>query len=454
MSAKVQTEAFNSKACTDFLAIIMKIRSLIKSLSLLLGASTLAFSQNQSPAYFTGGPLVYDDHVYQEGILSVRFAPAGNDLAMPIIALNSGQQLELSFDDLYEEFSDMSYTIYHCNADWTPSDLMRNDYSSNLADEYIQNFEYSLNTFIPYTNYKLSIPNQKVRLTKSGNYLLVIYRNNDKSQLVLSRRFMVYEEIVKVGALVKRATRVEKMQTHQEVDFEINHSNYAIPNPFTDLKVILMQNQRWDNSIDNLKPQFLQNAKLIYQYDDENTFAGGSEFRFFDLKNLFSLSMNVRKITQDSLFTAYLNPDITRGIENYSFINDINGQLRVRRLDAPNSDSEADYALVDFYLDYPQEISSKVYVFGELSDWKMLPQFELFYDNTRKAYRTQLLLKQGFYNYAYAIDDYTKSGSDLGFFEGNHWQTSNQYQILVYHREIGSRYDRLVGFAEISSDNL
>jgi len=417
-------------------------------------ATHLAFAQNKSETYFNGGPLVYDDHVYQEGILSVRFAPAGNDLAMPIIALKSGQQLELSFDDLYEEFTDMSYTIYHCNADWTPSDLMRNDYLSNLADEYIQDFQYSLNTFIPYTNYKLSIPNQRVQLSKSGNYLLVIYRNNDKTDLVLSRRFMVYEEIVKISGVVKRATRVEKMQIHQEVDFEINHSGYAIPNPFTDLKVVLMQNQRWDNRIDNLKPQFLQNAKLIYQYDDENTFPGGSEFRFFDIKNLFSLSLNVRKITQDSLFTAYLKQDVSRGVENYTFNPDINGQLRIRKLDARNSDSEADYALVDFYLDYPQEISSQVYVFGELSDWKMLPQFEMYYDLERKAYRTQLLLKQGYYNYGYAIDDYTKVGAALGFFEGNHWQTSNEYEILVYHREIGSRYDRLVGFTVLSSDNL
>jgi hypothetical protein len=432
----------------------MNIRPLIISLSLSILATTLALAQNQSKAYFNGGPLVYEDHVYQEGILSVRLTPTGNDLALPLIALNSGQQLQLSFDDLYDEFTDMSYTIYHCNADWTPSDLMRNDFLSNLGDEYIQDFQYSLNTFIPYTNYQLKFPNQQMRLTKSGNYLLVVYRNGNKSDLVLSRRFMVYEEIVKVGALVKRATRVEKMQSHQEVDFEINHSSYAIPNPFTDLTVVVMQNQRWDNSIDNLKPQFIQNAKLIYQYDDENTFSGGAEFRFFDLKNLFSLSLNVRQITQDSLFTAYLKQDISRGIENYSFINDVNGQLRVRRLDAPNSDSEADYTLVDFYLDYPQEIASKVYIFGELSDWKLLPTFEMYYDAARKAYRTQILLKQGFYNFGYAVDDYTKVGADLGFFEGNHWQTSNQYQILVYHREIGSRYDRLVGFAEISSDNL
>lgn len=432
----------------------MKIRPLIISLALQTLAIWPVFAQNEAKPYYQDGPLIYDDHVYQEGIHTVRLVPRGNDLSMPIIALNSGQQLELSFDDLYEEFTDMSYTIYHCNADWTPSDLMRNDYLPNLSNEYIQDFEYSLNAFIPYTHYRLNIPNQQVRLTKSGNYLLVVYRNRDKSDLVLSRRFMVYEEIVQVGASVKRATKVDKMQSHQEVDFEINHGSYPIPNPFTDLKVVLLQNQRWDNRIDNLKPQFLQNSRLIYQYDDENTFSGGAEFRFFDIKNLFSLSLNVRQITQDSLFTAYLKQDLSRGIDNYSFINDINGQFRVRKLDAANSDSEADYALVDFYLDYPQEIASKVYIFGELSDWKLLPEFQMYYDPSRKAYRTQLLLKQGFYNYAYAVDDYTKTGADMGFFEGNHWQTSNQYQILVYHREIGSRYDRLVGFTEINSDNL
>lgn len=426
-------------------------RIVLLLLGLFLGLQLGA--QKASP-YYEGGPIIYEDHIYQAGIRSVRLVPRGNDLAMPVIALNSGEQLELSFDDLYEEFTNLSYAIYHCNADWTPSDLMRNDYLSNFSDDYIQDFEYSINAFIPYTHYRLSIPNEQVNLKISGNYLLVVYRDNDPENLVLSRRFMVYEEIVQVGGRIKRPTRVEKIDTHQELDFTISHGSYPIPNPFTDLKVSILQNQRWDLAITNLKPQFLQNGQLIYQYDNENTFEATSEWRNFDIKNLLSLSLNVRQIRQDTFFRVYLKKDQTRAIEKYSTLFDINGQYRVRRLDVANSDSEADYALIDFYLDYPNEIANEVYLFGEFTDWKMLPEYQLYWDEDRQAYRCQALLKQGFYNYAYAINQEGKNFADLSFFEGSHWQTENDYQVLVYHREIGSRFDRLVGFATFSSDDL
>lgn len=408
----------------------------------------------QKEDYYHGGELQYDDHVYQAGIRTVRLVPRGNDLAMPVIALNSGETLELSFDDLYEEFTNLSYSIYHCNADWTPSDLMRNDYLTNFSDDYIQDFEYSINAFIPYTHYRLSIPNNNVGLKISGNYVIAIYRNNNPEDLVLTRRFMVYEEIVNVGGQVKRPTRVEKIDTHQELDFTISHGSYPIPNPFTDLKVSILQNQRWDVAITDLKPQFLQNGQLIYQYDNENTFEAFNEWRNFDIKNLLSLSLNVRQIRQDTFFKVFLRKDQSRAVERYSTIFDINGQNRVRRLDASNSDSEADYAVVDFYLDYPNKIESKVYAFGEFSDWKMLPEYEMIWDPDRQAYRCQALIKQGYYNYAYAVKQAGKDYADLSFFEGSHWQTENDYQIIVYHREIGSRYDRLVGFATFNSDDL
>tara|TARA_Y100001978_G_C23632577_1_gene404179 strand:- start:139 stop:1149 length:1011 start_codon:yes stop_codon:yes gene_type:complete len=331
---------------------------------------------------------------------------------------------------------------------------MRNDYLNNFSDDYIQDFEYSLNAFIPYTHYKLQIPNNQVSFKISGNYLLLVYRDGDPEKRVLSRRFMVYEEIVQAGGRLKRPTRVEKIDTHQELDFTLSHGSYPIPNPFTDLKVVLMQNQRWDLAIKDLKPQFLQNGQLIYQYDDENTFEANSEWRNFDIKNLYSLSLNVRQIQQDTFFKVFLKKDQSRAVERYSTLFDINGQYRVRRLDATNSDSEADYALVDFFLDYPNEIGSDVYLFGEFTDWKMLREYKMYYDADRRAYRCQALLKQGFYNYAYAVNMQGKDYADLSFLEGSHWQTENDYQILVYNREIGSRYDRLVGFATFSSNDL
>lgn len=411
--------------------------------------------QNTHDNYYYYGSLKYEDHVYQPGIRTVQLHPAGQDLELPIIALNSGESLELSFDDLYEEFVNYTYTVYHCNADWSPSDLLRNDYLASFSEDYIQEFEYSANTLVPYTHYRLIFPNANLRLTKSGNYLLVVYRDDNPDNVVLSKRFMVYEDLVNVAAEVKRATKVQKINSHQEIDFTIFHSRHPIPNPYRDLQVVLMQNQRWDHSLRDLKPQFVQNEALVYQYDDENTFEGLNEFRFFDTKTLLALTQNVRRIDRDSLFRVYLKTDQERAIENYSVLFDINGMYRIRRQDMPNSAVNADYAVVDFILEDPSGSASKErWVFGRLSDWKLRDEFKMTWDENRNSYRLKVLLKQGYYNFLYAGYDVVEDAIDISSIEGSHWQTENHYQILVYNRDLGTRYDRLIGFGRFSSEAL
>lgn len=413
------------------------------------------FAQYVIDEYYQQGDIKYEDHIYKEGIRTVRFHPIGDEMGMPLIQLNSSQQLVLMFDDLYADYMNLSYTIIHCNADWTPTGLLQQEYLSNYQDVYIQNYEYSVNSYFSYTNYALTIPNNNLRFKKSGNYIIKVYANDDKSDLVLTRRFMIYENMVDIGGTVKRATMVEYMNQRQEIDFFINHGTYPIPNPFRDLKVYLMQNQRWDNAITELKPQFIQNQKLLYQYDRENTFEGNSEYRFFDLKNMRTLSQNVRRIDLDSAFTAYLKIDQSRAINRYSVIPDINGQYVIRKLDAENSDYEADYVYVDFMLEAPAPLEdSDVYIFGKVSDWKLLREYKMNYDYNRNAYRARVLLKQGYYNYMYATYDKKSRSANLSEIEGTHWETENSYQILVYHREVGQRYDRLVGFSQLSSEDL
>ncbi len=433
------------------ISIILKYLIAIISLSL---ASQL-FAQNTITSYYDEEQLIYEDHIYLLGIKTVRLHPVDNDLAIPAIKLRSNERLLLSFDDLYEEYTQLSYTVVHCNADWTPSNLLKQEYLSNFQEFYIQNYQYSINALVPYTHYQLELPNNEIGFTKSGNYLLKVYTNESQNNLVLTRCFMIYEDIVSIDAQVRRATQVENMVSRQEIDFTIHHNGYIIQDPFRDFKVVLMQNQRNDNAITNLKPQFLQNSQLIYQYDRENTFEGINEFRFFDIKELQTLTQNVRRINRDSVYTAYLRVDKPRNISRYAVYFDINGQYTIRRLDASNSRFEADYAYVDFILEYPAPMEyGDVYIFGKITDWKLLPEFKMQYDYSRRAYRAKILLKQGYYNYMYAIMTDGKRGVDIETIEGSYWETENTYQFFIYNREIGQRYDRLIGFSEVSSEDL
>lgn len=414
-----------------------------------------AFSQYVLDEYYLEGDLLYEDHIYKAGIRTVKFHPQNEPRDLPIIKLNSGQRLTLSFDDLFEDFMDLSYTVIHCNSDWTPSSILPQEYITSFQDLYVSNYEYSINALIPYTNYNLTLPNKDMQFLKSGNYLLKVYMSDNPDDLVLTKRFMVYEGFVNIGGQVKRPTMVDYIDEYQEVDFTVSHPDYQIQNPFQDVSVHLLKNHRFDNAITDLKPQFLQNNQLIYQYDKENLFKGGNEYRFFDTKNLQSLTLNIRKIDRDSVFTVYLKKDQARTVDNYAVNFDINGQFVIRRLDASNSESAADYAYIDFLLEAsPPFQESDVYLFGRFTDWKLTPEYKLKYDYARNAYHTRVLLKQGYYNFQYALYDAKNQEANLTPIEGSHWETENTYQILVYHRQVGIRYDRLVGFNELTSEDL
>ncbi|MCC5918469.1 MAG: DUF5103 domain-containing protein [Cryomorphaceae bacterium] len=391
--------------------------------------------------------------VYYDGIRTVRMYPSKNPLDLPIVRLNGGG-VELHFDDMYEGASDYQYTIVHCNADWTPSDLRKSDYIDGYQEYFLSDFDYSFNTFVPFSHFRLRLPNKDMKFTKSGNYLLIIFEKNAEYP-VLTRRFLVYESFTNIEGFIRRPTELDRMNTHQQLHFRINHPGYTIPDPARDIKVTVLQNQDWTKVITNLEPQYIQNDQMVYERDKGNSFPGGNEYRFFDTKNLMVLTQNIRKIDIDSIFNVFLAIDQLRFKGPYVYWDDINGMYVVRRLDAANYDLSADYALVDFFLESPTRLPGDVYVFGELSNWELQEEFKLTYNPERFAYQGKILLKQGYYNYQYVTaipsPDGQKYHASLDFTEGNHWETENAYHVMVYHREIGIRYDRLVGYKYFQS---
>lgn len=391
-----------------------------------------------------------DNVVYAWNIRSIELLRSGElERSQPFVPLGANHSLYLAFDDLNADVKNYQYTFIHCNADWTPSDLLKAEYLATYQQEIIRDYNFSFNTFIPYTHYSLSFPNQYIQFTKSGNYLLVVYLDTPEEP-AFTLRFVVYEEVVNISAQTHRATTADQMAENQQVDFSIFHGNYPIPDPFRDLKVTVLQNQRWDQAIYNLKPRFLSNNTLNYDYDLENNFGGGNEFREFDTKNTQSQSLRIRNfrlntsIVDTPFFMANVVNEDSRRFKQYTSWQDINGRYQIRQQDSENSSIDADYIKVVFFLQYDYPLPTGCYLFGQLTNWKISPQFELQYDNELQAYTGEFFFKQGFYNYQYATLDPNGSANTTPF-EGNHWQTENEYTVIVYHREIGIRYDRVIG---------
>ena len=433
----------------------MVIKRYIWSLIILSLATTLCRPlAGQEDDYFAETYIRYEDFVYKENIRSVELHREGWKMSPAVVGLHSGQQLILSFDDLDADVKTYFYTIIHCDAMWQPSELSQSEYIKGFYDDEITDYDFSFNTLKEYTNFRLSFPTDYMEYTKSGNYILKVFVDEElDSNVVLTRRFMVSDPKVTISGEVVPPVKVEDRNYRQQIEFEIHTGKYYIPNPYRDLKVMVLQNWRWDNAVTNVQPRMVVGNRLDYNFNNELVFDGENEFRAFDIKSLRYQSENIALISYDYLGNqVYLHPDERRTFKQYVRDDDINGKFYLEAEDAEYSDIEGDYTYVHFTLPYPFPlVNGNLYVFGGLSNWQFTDEAKLEYDYENDIYETALYLKQGYYNYVYAFLEDGLEAGDVTLIEGNHWDTNNEYIILVYYRQPGTYYDQMIGIEYLSA---
>ena len=414
----------------------------LHSLLLIVLSATTCVAQN----------LVYDNYIYDANVQSVIFSKAGVDDRFPIMTLNSSEQLQLGFDVIGNTNEFFQYSLTHCDANWNPTPLGQNEYINGLTIDNINEYRFSTNTYVRYVHYNLLLPNENMKPRFAGNYLLKVFRNFDEEELVLTRRMLVLNSNVTIDGKVQPASLAQYRFTKQELQFNINYKGFNIPNPFGDVSVVITQNGRWDNAILGLKPQFIADNVLQYNSLDQAIFSGGNEFRFFDFRSLRTLSPNVRSKTFDSVYHVILNYDESRGSKQYFQYLDNNGRRVLANREGINSDIDGDYAWVNFYLMSMSPVQEgDVYVLGEFTDWKLLPKYKMYYNKNRGRYDLEVQLKQGRYEYIYAVKNETTGEPDEVSLEGSSSNTENEYLILVYHKNIQFKYDELVGVRKLSN---
>lgn len=396
----------------------------------------------------------YENAVFKEDIKTVLLYRDGFELSNPVLELGEDVQLVLKFDDLSGEVKDYYYTIVHCDAGWDESFISQPEYLEGFAENPINDYAYSFNTTFKYVNYQLKIPNEDIQFKTSGNYALVVFEDNDKEKVVLSKRFYVVEPLTQIDGTVRRATMDAFKGENQEVDFTIYHDQLAINNPQQEVKVVLMQNNRWDNAISDLKPLFVRPNELVYDYNRENVFVAGNEFRYFDIR---TNRMNGENVASTDFFRPYYHKtlmiDEVRTNKRYFEYEEMNGKYVVESQErVQDYDIDCDYVFVHFSLPLESIIlGGTVNVFGALTNWNANKSNEMTWNFETSQYELNMLLKQGYYNYIYVYVPQGSTVADHENFEGSFWMTDNDYQILVYFRSLGGRYDRLVGYTQLNS---
>ena len=395
-------------------------------------------------------PILINKKKYN--IQTVLLHQKDNQSSKPIINLNSNDILELSFDDLNDKISQLFYSIEHYSFDWEKSDLLISEFVRGFSQNEVIDYEYSFNTLKKYIHYSVLFPSKNFNPIISGNYKIHIF--DDYGDTIISKKFMVIEKKINIESRVKRATLANDRKTKHEIDFTIKHPNLIVDDPFTDIEVVIQQNNNL-NVLKDLKPIYVKNNELIYDYNDENTFFGLNEYRNFSTESIRYFSEKVKNITIDSNnITVTLFEDLKKSFNNYSIEPDINGDFIIKSQKAWNSSNEAEYLKVIFSLKNELLENQDIYIVGKLNDSRLNKKFKLEYNYEKKKYSKSILLKQGYYNYHYQTHDTLKNIYSINDFEGSYYQTRNDYYIYVYHKEIGERYYKLIGLTKTSSKEL
>ena len=415
-----------------------------KILLLIIALSSVSFCFGQN--------IKYGDYIYNDNIKTVLIYRQGWEFTYPIISLSGGQKLVLKFDDLGKGQKDYSYTIKHCTSDWQPSQLNSIEYIQGYSEEQIEDVTPSFNTLISYNHYELVFPSEDMQITKSGNYILYVYDSDDADKPVLTRRFYVVDEKVKISATVQRSTIVNYQNTSQEISFKITDKDNIIKNPYDNLSVVILQNNIESTKLTGFSPTFIKSNLYEYYNPREIRFLGGSEYRYFNTKSVKYVTDRVKNIEfKDPYYFFELYAEKSSPTLPYSYTQDINGDILIIADDVDDYDTEAEYSYVDFTLVREASETGNFYVLGGLSDHKLSKNMQMKYNYGRKAYELRALLKQGFYNYKYVYALNDSSEIDNSLVEGNYYETENNYVIYIYYTGALQEYDELIGVKIINS---
>ena len=395
-------------------------------------------------ALFLSFKFIFSQSINPDNVKSISFQKQNENKFSNIFIGTINEKFSLSFDILSGLEHDLYYVIEHCDFNWEKSQLIKSEYIQGFDDVKIDNYSSSFNTYQIYTHYKISFPNSNTSFKKSGNYIIKIL--DEYGDEIFRRKFILYENLVTVQTEIKRSREIEFINEKQVVNFEINPINIQLNNPSKTVKVKVFKNNELNYSIDNIKPQYNMGRKLIYKYDKELSFWGGNEYLFFENKFVRNTSINIRGFDLEDIYSNFLYEDFSRKNRKYTYNPDINGGFLFNVNNSSNAEFEADYVNIHFYLQKPQafDLENKIYVVGDFNNYQISDEYLMEYNSRNNWFELVLKLKQGFYNYKYIAVNQEKKIIH-GEISGNFDETENEYNVIVYYRNYGERFDRVVG---------
>ncbi len=394
------------------------------------------------------------DKTYKSNIATPQLFQYGNQLQLPVYTLNSGDRFQLDFDDLEGNYKSYYYTYQLCDYNWKPVDLSPFDYIKGFTQNRITTYRYSSIALTRYTHYQAILPEQNSFPIRSGNYIVKIFLDGDTAKLAFTKRLLVVENKASVAASVVQLLGTQNFTTYQKVRFTVTTSDINAFSAAQQIKVVVLQNNRWDNAQKDIVPTFVRGNVLDYSNENIAQFPGGKEWRWLDLRSFRLQSDRIDHADYGKTYTnMYVVPDVDRSAQRYVYYPDYNSSFNIVTYESINPFWQGDYATVKFSFAAPEgkPINRKnIYLAGQFTGFEASDKYKMRFNESTGLYEVSVFMKQGYYAYTYLLED--ENGIDnTNLLEGNYWETENNYTILVYYKSFTDRTDQLIGISEINS---
>ena len=377
---------------------------------------------------FTQSTIVKSIKVKSNGHLKSNFIFDKNDV------------INISFDILGKKKGDYYYTITHCDYKWNSSDISKFEYIDGYDDIRISNYFFSQNTYQSYTNFNFQIPNQRLKIKLDGNYIINVFDQNNNQ--IFQRKIVVKDNIYNGIINVTRSKEIIDSPYSQNLQVVFNNLDNVIFNSTSDYKLFIVKNNNLKSSKIFSIPRLQTGLKLIY---DNLKFEGGSEYLYFDSKNILLTSNEIKRVDFKKIYNTTLYTDFEESV--YSLQPDLNGTF-ILNADCFEKNICADYSNVIFSLKTNKNYENDIFIIGEFNNNVLSEKYKMKKE-TKNYYTKDIVLKQGLYNYKYVVK--TKNGfKDLS----NFWQTENNYKAILYEKKITDRYYKIIGFGENNSNKI
>lgn len=408
----------------------------------------------------------YYTHPVVDDLHTLQVIADGDFSKLPVMDLSGKSRIDVSFDILSDEQEYLQYYVVHCDAQWQQDDLSELDYLDGFMPVRVEDVRPSFNTFVNYWHYSVSFPNDDVQLLLSGNYAVVFHPEGDADTPLAVACFSVSEQMAFVAGEVSGNTDVDFRQEHQQLTLQCTWSQQRLPHldPGSDLQMVVTQNRRPSTRRAVLHPSRIESGKAWYEHQADLIFPAGNTFRRFEFIDRHYATLGVEQLRYTApYYDVLLTTQQSRQGGFYRYDQDQHGRYVVHALGVDDEVTEAEYFWAEFRLAgaMPSRGSGQIYLSGDFTYGQLIEPYQMTYDPELQCFVGRVLLKQGHYNYQFLcgpewVPDFGTpfaqsdcSRITTSVCEGNYYEARNEYDIYVYYRAPGARYDRLLGVAQL-----